>query len=190
MKKYARMELDTVEAEPMKKKDAYRILGEGASDLRETEDCGDGEEEGYLVRRGKSGYWLEKDVFDFKPYDNYADRMLFEHEELQERILRLRKYIGSESFHDLDEEDQRQLHIQYRVMGAYEQCLIKRIRRAREKADAMQRQSAKNEEAKALCRLNPSKRILWIGRPCDKCPLETDECRKIITAGGNTICVL
>lgn len=75
---------------------------------------------------------LDSDHPFVKAYDGetYTDRMKIEKEELYERMARLDKFIRSENFDNLDEEEQLLLFDQFGAMMSYFQILKRRIAKA------------------------------------------------------------
>lgn len=61
--------------------------------------------------------------------EEFKERLLREERELDEKILKLKAFLGSEKFHTLDELNRALLTIQFGAMETYHQCLIHRIER-------------------------------------------------------------
>lgn len=62
--------------------------------------------------------------------DTWQARLFCEHDELCERIGRLRAFISSPEFHDLADIDREDLHRQLMHMTRYSQVLARRVERA------------------------------------------------------------
>lgn len=92
----------------------------------------DGTTEGYLIEYFEGGNpnhpddtnhisWLPKDVFD-KSYtliDTYAQRLQLEHDDLKQKIPKLRLFMESDVYSSLGVEDQRLLQKQHIHMKEY-----------------------------------------------------------------------
>lgn len=88
---------------------------------------------GYLVEYGEDGddyrSWSPKDVFEkaYRVSENYVDRMLIEHDEVEKRYLRGRKFTFSAEFGSLSDNDKVLLKKQLDAMEAYLYALSERI---------------------------------------------------------------
>lgn len=125
MKKYKGTKV--VSAEPMNEYDAVQKgIARPNTDNHEWR-------EGYHVVY-LDGYhsWSPKNVFEeaYKCSETYTDRAKIEKAELQERMTRLDKFIHSENFNNLDDEEQSLLLGQFGAMMSYFHILKSRIAKA------------------------------------------------------------
>ena len=125
MKKYKGTKV--VSAEPMNEYDAVQKgIARLNVDNHEWRD-------GYRVVY-EDGYesWSPKNVFEeaYKCAETHIDRMKIEKAELNERIANLEKFIRSEKFYNLDDEDKLLLIGQFRAMLTYFNILKMRIAKA------------------------------------------------------------
>lgn len=76
--------------------------------------------------------WSPKNVFEeaYKSFETYIDRVKIEKAELNERMKNLDKFIYSEKFGNLDDEDQSLLLGQFGAMLSYFHILKRRIAKA------------------------------------------------------------
>lgn len=125
MKKY--IGTKTVMARPMSKLEAYdeNLLKAGVIATKKDKNT-----QGYEVLY-EGGYhsWSPKEVFD-KAYhlaESPLDRMRIEIDELNDKMLKLSKFIQSERFKGLDEEMQNLLKKQHYHMDKYCEALSSRI---------------------------------------------------------------
>lgn len=58
---------------------------------------------------------------------NFKTRLYEELEQLEERLDRLNKFLGSEDFNEIEEVQQELLKVQANAMLTYIQCLLSRI---------------------------------------------------------------
>ncbi|MBU9060696.1 DUF2829 domain-containing protein [Parabacteroides merdae] len=119
MKKY--IGTKQIEAEPMTRGDAW-----GKHLLREKPSTENFDDEGYHVRY-EDGYesWSPKDVFE-KAYmvaDTPSDRILIEGRELTDRLTKLKNFILSDKFDELDSDSQAMLYAQVGIMQGYQHIL-------------------------------------------------------------------
>jgi len=113
-------------AEPMKLKDAPDGV------LPFYIDC-DEEMDGYLVENQYNEVsWLPKTFFEdkFTLAESCIDRMKIELDELDDRILKLEKFIESDAFKSLEETDRNLLTEQLEAMHSYLGALSCRMERA------------------------------------------------------------
>lgn len=125
MKKYVSKKIFCM-AEPMKFKDVPDYIHQFDDDIDEEMD-------GYLVENQYNEVsWLPKTFFEdkFTLADSFIDRMILELDELDDRILKLEKFIESESFMSLEETDRNLLNEQLQAMHGYLGALSCRFERA------------------------------------------------------------
>lgn len=125
MKKYTGTK--TIKACPMKLGEAEKELGR-AIDTSAVENRED--QDGYLVEY-EDGYrsWSPKTVFEksYRPSGTHIERMLIEHQDLEERYLKGRKYSFTQDFRNLSIEERHLLREQLDVMEKYLYLLTRRI---------------------------------------------------------------
>ena len=125
MKKY--IGTKQVEAEPMTMGEAYRrnLLQKG----RVPNDS-DKDNPGFYVRY-QDGYesWSPAETFNkaYKLADTPLDRMIIEHQELRDKINKLKAIICSKEFCDFDYKQRILLNMQLRSMIEYSFILEERI---------------------------------------------------------------
>lgn len=123
MKKYIGTKV--IMAEPMTMTEAQKVLG------REIKPA-TVEEDGYLVEY-KDGYksWSPKSVFEeaYKPYEDFKDRLCIEHDELCDRIAKLKAALNKDGFRERVGDFQYDLMLeQIFGMGKYLYALEARIK--------------------------------------------------------------
>ena len=86
---------------------------------------------GYHVKY-EGGYesWSPAKIFEefYKVADTPLDRLIIEHDELNEKIKRLEEFLDSEKFKSLDQNQRRLLYSQCFIMGAYSDYLEERMK--------------------------------------------------------------
>lgn len=119
MKKY--IGTKQIEAEPMTRGDAW-----GKHLLREKPSTENFDDEGYHVRY-EDGYesWSPKDVFEkaYRVANTPSDRILIEGRELTDRLTKLKNFILSDKFDELDSDSQAMLYAQVGIMQGYQHIL-------------------------------------------------------------------
>ena len=117
----------TIKACPMKLGEAEKVLGR-AIDTSAVENRED--QDGYLVEY-EDGYrsWSPKAVFEksYRPSGTYIERILIEHQDLEERYLKGRKYSFTQDFRNLSIEERHLLKEQLDTMEKYLYLLTRRI---------------------------------------------------------------
>lgn len=113
-----------VKAEPMNELTAVEL-----GYARPNEDNHEWREGYHVVYPDGYHSWSPKNVFEeaYKCSETYTDRAKIEKEELQERITRLDKFIRSENFDNLDDEERSLLLGQFEAMLSYFHTLKMRI---------------------------------------------------------------
>ena len=61
--------------------------------------------------------------------DSFKERMVTEHKELQERVVKLSNFINTDMFKTLEEDEQNDMKEQLRAMIMYRTALERRMRR-------------------------------------------------------------
>lgn len=110
-----------IEAEPMTRGDAW-----GKHLLREKPSTENFDDEGYHVRY-EDGYesWSPKDTFE-KAYniaETPVDRILIEGRELTDRLDKLKNFILSDKFDELDGDSKAMIYAQFEIMQGYQHIL-------------------------------------------------------------------
>ena len=126
MKKY--IGTKRVEAEPMTMGEAYeKNLLKAGRVPNESEK----NKAGYHVKY-EGGYesWSPAKTFEecYKIADTPLDRLIIEHDELNEKIKRLKEFIDSEKFKSLDKNQRHLLYSQCFIMGFYSDNLEERMK--------------------------------------------------------------
>ena len=125
MKKY--IGTKQVEAEPMTMGEAYKrnLLQTGRVPNDSEKD-----NPGFYVRY-QDGYesWAPAETFckAYKLADTPLDRLIIEHQELRDKINKLKKFLSSEGFDSLNYKMRTLLDKQYQVMIEYSLILKERI---------------------------------------------------------------
>lgn len=125
MKKY--IGTKQVEAEPMTMGEAYKrnLLQTGRVPNDSEKD-----NPGFYVRY-QDGYesWSPAETFckAYKLADTPLDRLIIEHQELRDKINKLKKFLSSEGFDSLNYKMRTLLDKQYQVMIEYSLILKERI---------------------------------------------------------------
>lgn len=125
MKKYKGTKV--VLAEPMNELTAVEL-----GYARPNEDNHEWREGYHVVYPDGYHSWSPKNVFEeaYKCFETYIDRVKIEKAELNERMKNLDKFIRSEKFGNLDDEDQSLLLGQFGAMLSYFHILKRRIAKA------------------------------------------------------------
>lgn len=125
MKKYKGTKV--VLAEPMNELTAVEL-----GYTRPNEDNHEWREGYHVVYPDGYHSWSPKNVFEeaYKSFETYIDRVKIEKAELNERMKNLDKFIHSEKFGNLDDEDQSLLLGQFGAMLSYFHILKRRIAKA------------------------------------------------------------
>lgn len=88
--------------------------------------------DGYMVIY-EDGYtsWSPKDVFEkaYKIAETFKDRLMIEHDELEEKLNKLNDFNASEKANEIDPIQKSLLRIQAGAMYTYLECLKERLAR-------------------------------------------------------------
>lgn len=129
----------TIKACPMTLGEAEKVLNRHI-DTSAVEDRSS--QPGYLVEYGEDGdgyrSWSPKEVFEkaYRVSETYVDRMMIERDEVKERYLNGRKFMFSDKFNTLSDNDKTMLGSQLNAMERYLMILSERIGVAQEKEKA------------------------------------------------------
>ena len=128
MKKY--IGTKSVEAMPMTLGGFFKRTGRHP--YANDPDAHSNDEAGYLVKY-EDGYesWSSKDVFEkaYKASETYADRLLIEKAELEDRLQKCESFVNSEKFREVvkDEYQSSLLQLQLQSMCEYYNILVHRL---------------------------------------------------------------
>lgn len=118
----------TVKAEPCILGNFVKLTGRNPYENDTKAHCDS--EEGYLVEYSDEyKSWSPKAVFEaaYKCAESFMDRLFIEVNDLQDKIIKLSAFIGTENFYKLDDENRAMLNVQYYNMLQYIKVLNNRI---------------------------------------------------------------
>lgn len=122
MKKYIEIDgIGQIEAEPMTRREAWEKCL-----LREKQLTEHFDDAGYHVRY-EDGYerWLPAESFEgiYRCADTPSDRILIEGRELTDRLDKLKNFILSDNFDELDGDSKAMIYAQFEIMQGYQHIL-------------------------------------------------------------------